>query len=249
MDSLVRSVSRLVAPIKRRVELMVARGVLSLVSEGGRLQYVQARLSASETRDNIERFEEYGIASVPLPGCEAVLVFVGGDRGHGLCIGSNDRRYRPTDLQPGETCIYTHEGDRVHLKQGRIIEINGGAKVVVNTTDAEINASGSATVTSPAVSVDCDTATVTASASATIDAPATTVTGDLAVGGNVTAAGLVGAAGYGIGAPGAAVAGAVTAAVVQDASGTLDSVRQAHNSHTHTAPSGGGPTSGPSVTA
>ena len=230
MDSLTRIVSRMLAPLRRRVELMVARGVLSLVKEGGNLQYVQARLSASETRDGVERFEEYGLASVPLDGCEAVLVFVGGNRGHGLCIGTNDRRHRPTDLQPGETCLYTHEGDRITLKQGRVIEISGGAKVVVNTTDAEINASGSAKVTSPDVSVDCDTATVAASASATIDAPETEVTGNLTVGGD------------------AAVTGKTKAATVEDSGGTLAAVRQAHNTHTHTD-SQGGMTSTPSATA
>lgn len=40
----------------------------------------------------------------------------------------HDRRYRPTDLQQGEVCIYTDEDSsdhRIHLKRGKGIEMLG----------------------------------------------------------------------------------------------------------------------------
>ncbi|WP_051183013.1 phage baseplate assembly protein V [Desulfocurvibacter africanus] len=145
MDS---GLSRVLAPLWRRIELMLARGVVRLAKEG-KCQYLQLDLLAGETRDKVERFEEYGFASALLPGCEAAVMFVGGHRGHGIVVATADRRYRPNDLQAGETCLYTDEGDRITLRRGRVVEIQAGAKVTVTAPEVEIVASTSVTVDSP----------------------------------------------------------------------------------------------------
>lgn len=110
--------------LARRVRLGFSRGVVRIISDGGGLQLIQASLMANETRSNLERLQEYGFTSVPLPGAEAAVIFVGGNRDHGLVIAVDDRRYRLKPLEGGEVALYTDEGDYVKLGRGREIEVN-----------------------------------------------------------------------------------------------------------------------------
>lgn len=130
-----------------RVMLTVARTVVSLVDDSKKLQALQLQLLKREIRENVERFQNYGYTSKPHPGAEAVVVFVGGNRDHGLCIAVDDRRYRVQGLQDGEVAIYTDEGDKIYLKRNREIEvttlnltINATDKVEINTQLLEVNA-------------------------------------------------------------------------------------------------------------
>lgn len=109
--------------LKNRVMLTVARAVVNLIDDSKKLQTLQTSLLKREVRDNIERFQDYGFTSVPHPGAEGVVVFVGGNRDLGLCIAVDDRRYRMVGLEQGEVAIYTDEGDNIHLKRGRVIEV------------------------------------------------------------------------------------------------------------------------------
>lgn len=118
----VRLIQKVMAPLQRRVRLMVGRGIINLVDDSLKEQGVQISLLADEVRD-VERYQEYGFTSVPHPDCEAVCVFVGGNRDHGIIIATGDRRYRLKSLESGEVAIYTDEGDKVHLKRNNLIEI------------------------------------------------------------------------------------------------------------------------------
>lgn len=130
-----------------RVMLTVARAVVSLVNDGTKLQSLQVQLLKREIRENVERFQNYGFTAKPHAGAEGVVVFVGGNRDHGLCIAVDDRRYRVAGLADGEVAIYTDEGDRIHLKRNNVIEvttetfrINAGTKVEINTPLLEVDA-------------------------------------------------------------------------------------------------------------
>ncbi len=70
-----------------------------------------------------ELFQHYGFTSAPLAGAEYIAIPVGGDSKHTVVIASEDARYR-VSLQDGEVAIYSDEGDHVHLKRGRVIEVN-----------------------------------------------------------------------------------------------------------------------------
>lgn len=110
-------------PIKRRVHLMISRAVMSaLVDTSGR-QFVQVSALKGETKDNVERIQQYGITSHPHAGAQAILLCVGGNRAHPVVIAVDDPRYRHTSLEAGEVCIYTDEGDTIILKRNRTVEI------------------------------------------------------------------------------------------------------------------------------
>jgi len=81
-----------------------------------------------------ELFQQYGFGSSPLPGAEVLVVAQGNTT---IAIASEDRRYR-VQLVNGEVCLYSDEGDKVHLKRGRIIEVVAGNKVVLTTPTAEL---------------------------------------------------------------------------------------------------------------
>ena len=136
MVALRRAIRRVMAPLERRVMLMVGRAVLTAIDDGPRLQVVQMRALAGETVDEAERFQDYGFTSVPLEGAEAVLVCPGGIRQHPLAIAVDDRRYRPKGLRPGEACAYTRENTdatphHVLLKKGRGIDLRAGPVSIV----------------------------------------------------------------------------------------------------------------------
>jgi phage baseplate assembly protein V len=128
-----RALAKFIAPLSRRVRLIASRAVLNVVDDGAGEQTVQASLLAGETRDNIERMQQYGFSSVPLAGAEGVFLSLGAVRDNGVMIIAGDRRFRAKGLQGGEVAIYTDEGDRITLKRNHEIEI----KTKVLTIKAE----------------------------------------------------------------------------------------------------------------
>ena len=73
---------------------MISRAVLSAISDGAGIQLVQVKLLEGEVRDGVERFQNYGFTSVPLPGAEGIMACVSGNRDHGVIVAMDDRRYR-----------------------------------------------------------------------------------------------------------------------------------------------------------
>ncbi|QXH96123.1 phage baseplate assembly protein [Pseudomonas ogarae] len=116
------------------VKNMLARGTVVLVDALKKMQSLQMRLTAGELKDNAEHFEPYGFTSNPLAGAEVLTAFIGGDRSHAVVLVAADRRYRIQSLEPGEVAIYTDEGDKIHFKRGRIIDIETGTLNIKATT-------------------------------------------------------------------------------------------------------------------
>ncbi len=126
---------------------MMARGTVLLAAAGKMMQTLQVRLTVGEVKDAVEHFEPYGFTSNPLPGAEVLTMFLSGDRSHAVVVVAADRRYRIKELKPGEVAIYTDEGDKVHFKRGRVIDIetdtlNIKATTAVNFDTPVINQTG-----------------------------------------------------------------------------------------------------------
>ncbi|EBA9710388.1 phage baseplate assembly protein V, partial [Salmonella enterica] len=88
--------SRLLAPLKRSMHLLLTRGVLTGVNDALRAQNVQMTALDDETFDDVERLQQYGQISVPLAGAEIVAGCISGIRDHAVALIIEDRRYRPT---------------------------------------------------------------------------------------------------------------------------------------------------------
>jgi len=191
------TMARLLSPIWRRLRLIVSRGVVRRSDDGSRLQVVQLGLLAGETAE-MERFQQYGFTCRPLDGAEAIAVAVGGSRGHLVAVAVDDRRHRMKGLSTGEVALYTDEGDYIHMKRGRIVEVTAGAAIKV---------------TAPSITAECDTAQVNASESVTLTTPQVTITGQLTVQGAI------------VGQGGMAVSGGSGASVLGDMTITGGDVR------------------------
>ncbi|VXC71743.1 Phage baseplate assembly protein V [Pseudomonas sp. 8Z] len=80
-----------------------------------------------------ELMQHYGFTSAPLAGAEYIVLPVGGTSRHSVVIASEDGRYR-VKLADGEVALYTDEGDYIHLKRGRLIEVETQTLVVKAST-------------------------------------------------------------------------------------------------------------------
>ncbi len=149
MNSIVRLVAKMISPLRNRVSNMVARAVISSVDDGKKVQAIQLGLLSDETRDDVERFQEYGFTSNPPIDSEAVVVFVGGVREHGLAIGVEDRRYRIRNLASGEVAVYDQTGSKIVLKSNGNIELVPSSGTTTITGDVSV--SGTLTATTDVV--------------------------------------------------------------------------------------------------
>lgn len=113
---------------------MLVRGTVILADAARKLQTLQVRLTAGEIKDGAEHFEAYGFTSHPQAGAEVLTAFLGGDRSHAVVLVASDRRYRIKELKPGEVAIYSDEGDKVHFKRGRIIDVETDTLNIKATT-------------------------------------------------------------------------------------------------------------------
>lgn len=134
-----REFLKLLAPLSRRLRLMASRCVLTLISDVPGIQIVQVKMLDGEIRAGIERMQQYGITSVPLPGAEGVYLSLGGDRDHGVVIADDDRRYRIRSLEGGELAVHTWKNQEAHGH--RIVFKNDGSISVfaknINVTATE----------------------------------------------------------------------------------------------------------------
>lgn len=153
---MLRAIKTLLAPIQRRVMNMVVRAVVDATREDKALQKLKLTLLKDEVINDVEMVGHYGFISRALDGAEAAVLFLNGERSHGIVIGTEDRRYRLKTLDRGEVALYTDEGDYIHFKRGRNIEVLAGTKVLVTAPEVEIVASTKVLCTTPLVEMSAN---------------------------------------------------------------------------------------------
>lgn len=126
------------------------RGKITLVVSSEPIQRVQLSGLADETLQDLEHLQEYGFASHPPDGSEAVVIPLGGNTSHGVIVCSQHGSYRIKNLKPGETAIFNHEGAKIVIKQGKIIEADCNV-YRVNCKQYEVNAATDAKFNAPLV--------------------------------------------------------------------------------------------------
>ncbi|GEM_PF-4684010 len=107
--------------VKSRVWASIARGTVTAVDDSGPLQMLQVKITDGELASRVQRVQNYGRTSVPLPGMTAALKFIFGSRGHGLATGV-DSHLRPKNGKPGEMKDWTVFGHLVHWREDGVLE-------------------------------------------------------------------------------------------------------------------------------
>jgi phage baseplate assembly protein V len=145
-----------------RVLNLNARVTLPIGDNTKPIQHHQTTGLLGETRNNQQRLGEYGFSSVPLPGAVASVIYQGGGRHFATIIATEDPRYRPTTLNPGESGVYAVDGagsngaggvmwwclqallGKIAKLLGVTILIGDGNTVTLTLTGQTININGSA---------------------------------------------------------------------------------------------------------
>ncbi|WP_143188236.1 phage baseplate assembly protein V, partial [Citrobacter freundii] len=92
------NIGRKLEGIGRRLRLLVDRAVVRIVTDSLGRQNLQIQSLADSTNDDVERFQNYGLTSVPPVGSEALILAVGGRREGLVAIAVEDKRCRPKGL-------------------------------------------------------------------------------------------------------------------------------------------------------
>lgn len=123
----------------QKMRLMVARGVVNLINDAGGLQTLQIDGLDGETRDDVERAQNFGLSSHPPKGSVPIMVAVGGSRDHLVAVAVDSEQHRPKGLNEGESVMYNAHGVRF------LFDSEGNAtltanKLILNVTEVESNA-------------------------------------------------------------------------------------------------------------
>ena len=157
----------------------IERGTITASKNDDQLRELQVQLQDNYVQDELEHLEPYGFSSEPHcdKQTDAMVAFLGNQRGHGIVLSVTDRRYRITQMKTGEVCIYDDKKRHVYLKQDGI-EIDGAdSPITVKTTNSvtinaaaniNLNASANVSVKATQISLDADNINITAKSNVTI---------------------------------------------------------------------------------
>lgn len=111
-----------------------ARVTATTALEGRGLRRAQLRIDSGELRDETPLMGLAGVSSRPLPGADAVMIFLNGDRSRGIVIATNDARYQ-IDLAEGEVALHDDQGQSVHLRRGGVVRIKALTRLEVEAPE------------------------------------------------------------------------------------------------------------------
>lgn len=158
----------------------IERGTITASKNDDQLRELQVQLQDNYVQDELEHLEPYGFSSEPHcdKQTDAMIAFLGNQRGHGIVLSVTDRRYRITQMKTGEVCIYDDKKRHVYLKQDGI-EIDGAdSPITVKTTNSvtinaaaniNLNASANVSIKATQISLDADNINITAKSNVTVN--------------------------------------------------------------------------------
>lgn len=135
-----RHVRQAMRQTTQKARIAIGRAVLAMVDDAAVRQRAQLEKHFGTVRDGIERFQNYGFHSVPLPGAAVAVVALAGSEGHLVALAVDDVRGRPTDGQAGDSILWDCRGQRVWLTEDGIV-IETDRRVTVTGTRIEVAAS------------------------------------------------------------------------------------------------------------
>lgn len=139
--TVLRTVERLLAPLRRRVLLMIGRGVLRLIDDAPMRQRLQVVALDGEVLDDVERMQQYGYTSHPPPGSDALVAALGGMRQHPVVLAAEHPSVRTYAHPPGTVALYTwQDGQRGGGVGRHRIMLAGGQPRILLTTRVDSGA-------------------------------------------------------------------------------------------------------------
>jgi phage baseplate assembly protein V len=133
--------------VMRRIAHLVRRALtVGNAVENGTIQKLQVQFSHWESVVDVLSVSHYGFVSVPVIGCDTVILASKGDNSQAIAIATNDVRYRMQSLSPGEVAIHDSTGQYIHIvvASGKIII---KANTEIDVTAPTVAITGNLTVT------------------------------------------------------------------------------------------------------
>ena len=136
------------------------KGKSVIVENDQALQSQQIELHAGQIVSDIYAPQQYGIETAPHTGADVITLFKGGSIENGYVIQTFDPRYKPLDIEEGDTYLYTKRNQDVDIegvnpkevhriwlseKDGKIL-IETDEEVQIVCKDANIDVSHDATI-------------------------------------------------------------------------------------------------------
>ncbi len=116
LDQMKNLISSMIRPLRNRVYTMITRAIIETVDDSKKMQVVKLNLLAGESRDEVERFQNFGFSSNPPDKAECVALAIGGNRDHLIVVVADDRSSRIKGIAKGESVQYNSNGNKLHLK-------------------------------------------------------------------------------------------------------------------------------------
>lgn len=126
------------------------------LSNGARkMRELQAEFLAGEVRSELEHVEPYGFTSEPKTdgSAEAFAMFFDGNRSNGIIFCVADRRYRLTNMKPGEVAIYDDQGQKVYFKRDQLLIETPKKLVAIVGGTTTLTSSGAVDITAPQTNI------------------------------------------------------------------------------------------------
>lgn len=119
--------------IKRKIFLMIGRGIISTWNNSGGTALVQIKGLNGETITGIEFLSAYGFEARPSAG-QVAVIYINGNRDQGIVVAAHDRDSRPK-IEDDESQMYSKFGGYVKCNKDGNVEIQGAADFAVAYTD------------------------------------------------------------------------------------------------------------------
>lgn len=123
--------TEIVNRIVNRVKSVIGKALIEAVTDSGEIQLVKISGLADEVQSDMERVQDYGLSSNPPSGSEAVVLYVGGNKDHGIVIKTDSGEFRVKELKSGEVCMYSKFGQTILLDENGKTIFNSGTDVAV----------------------------------------------------------------------------------------------------------------------
>lgn len=121
------------------MRLMIGRFVVNRINDAGGLQIGQVDGLEDETRDGVERVQNFGHSGNPPAGAVAVGVSVMGSRDHLIIVACDHPDHRVKNLSQGESALYGAFSNVLKMDKDGNAVLNAN-KLILNVQSVENNA-------------------------------------------------------------------------------------------------------------
>jgi phage gp45-like len=97
-------VKRMIAETAQRTARIIRRGIMRT---GATSAFVQVAAADGEQFDGVENWQQFGFASRPPAGTEALVLLVDGNPDQAVCTATQSRGDRPAGMAVGDACLFS----------------------------------------------------------------------------------------------------------------------------------------------